>query len=169
MQSTRLLVLVTVAIGSASAFAQTAYRCPDAQGKITYTDTPCATGQVVQLRPASGADSAAPAKGADPLDALRKKVDGDIIKRRHDDAKYREAIIQQRLDQWESYRVAQENARRRFVKCGNAMCEDLANTKRVIAELADEFNGLLTARTNAAEEQRIARSEYFEVTKKRLP
>lgn len=163
--------LIAFAIASATSAAQTIYKCPDEKGKTVLTDTPCANAAALEVRPASGGDRPR-AEALDPLAKLRTSVNGDLAKRRHDDAKHKHAQLQSRLDRWELYRDAEERARKRFIPCDynrSKQCEDFEHSKRVSAELHTEFNQLLSARSAAAVDQRTARSEYFEITGKRLP
>jgi Domain of unknown function (DUF4124) len=165
----RTLILIAFALANPLSAAQTIYKCPDATGKTVFTDTPCANAAQLEIKPASGRDKTS-VETADPLANLRSSVNGDLAKRRYSDAQHKESLLQTRLDRWEIYRSSEESARKRYVPCGNnKKCEDFEHTKKVIVELQTEFNELLTARSAAAADQRVARREYFEATGKRLP
>lgn len=65
----QVMVLALMAVGSAHAQAQI-YKCPDAGGRTVIQQTPCAGGQPLKVRPASGFDNAENAAAAERRKAV---------------------------------------------------------------------------------------------------
>lgn len=57
----KLASFVVVALTGMVCSAQTIYKCPDANGRLSMQDTPCAGGSTINVKPASGGDGSAPA------------------------------------------------------------------------------------------------------------
>jgi hypothetical protein len=47
----KAVVAALLSLAAVDAFAQTMYRCPDANGQVSFTDKPCTGGQHVVVRP----------------------------------------------------------------------------------------------------------------------
>jgi Domain of unknown function (DUF4124) len=169
-------VLGIAALLAATVDAQTIYRCPDANGRVNLSDTPCTGGTQQTIKPASGADDSnrlAPqaVSPKEELDKLRTSVGTSAATREYRDANFNIAKLQNRLDNWPSERDEYIRKNKRFTKCGvdgRSLCEDYEHTARLSAEMSALHNQLLTARSAEYDARSAARKRYHELTKKWL-
>jgi Domain of unknown function (DUF4124) len=156
--------------------AQTIYRCPDANGRVNLSDTPCVGGTQQTVRPASGSDNGKrPSPQAvspkEELDNLRTNLNTSAATREYRDANFNIAKLQSRLDNWPSERDEYIRKNKRFTKCGadgKWLCEDYEHTSRLSSEMSTLHNQLITARSTEYDARTAARKRYYELTKKWL-
>jgi hypothetical protein len=156
--------------------AQTVYRCPDSNGRLNLSDTPCSGGTAQQVRPAAGHAIAKAEKQSTPtpkeeLDNLRTSVNTSAAAREYRDANFNIAKLQSRLDNWPSERDEYIRKNKRFTKCGfdgKSLCEDYEHTSRLSSEMSTLHNQLITMRSAEYDARSAARKRYFELTKKWL-
>lgn len=168
-------------LACATAQSQTIYKCPDANGRIALQDLPCAGGEQLQVRPASGSDQKPTATTAPTttvtapktdLDKLRDNVGKDAAARKFKDADYEISVYNKRINQFPAYRVSTLQSEAIFNICGSGKflyrCEDMAHRARVDARLSVEYNQMQDMRTNAEAVKRAANKEHFALTQKWL-
>jgi Domain of unknown function (DUF4124) len=156
--------------------AQTVYKCPDANGRLSLSDTPCAGGTQQQVKPDTGHSTNKIEKQTTPtpkeeLDNLRTNVNTSAAAREYRDANFNIAKLQARLDNWPSERDEYIRKNKRFTKCGadgKSLCEDYEHTSRLSSEMSTLHNQLITTRSNEYDARSAARKRYFELTKKWL-
>jgi Domain of unknown function (DUF4124) len=168
--------IAVIALLVTAASSQTIYRCPDANGRVNLSDTPCVGGTQQTVRPASGADGEKRAlpQAVGPkeeLDNLRTSVNTSAAAREYRDANFNIAKLQNRLDNWPSERDEYIRKNKRFTKCGvdgKSLCEDYEHTSRLSSEMSTLHNQLVTARSAEYDARIAARKRYYELTKKWL-
>lgn len=157
-------------------YAQTVYRCPDANGRLNLSDTPCAGGSQQTVKPASGhSDSAKLRSDAktpkEELDDLRTSVNTSAAAREHREANFNIEKLQRRLDNWPNERDEYVRKNKRFVPCGRdnkSRCEDFEHTQRLSADMSTLHNQLVSARSAEYDARSAARKKHYELTKKWL-
>jgi hypothetical protein len=168
--------IAVLALLVTTASSQTIYRCPDANGRVNLSDTPCAGGTQQTVRPASGADkekrtSPQAVSPKEELDNLRANVNTSAAAREYREANFNIAKLQTRLDNWPSERDEYIRKNKRFTKCGvdgKSLCEDFEHTSRLSSEMSTLHNQLITARRVEHDARTAARKRYYELTKKWL-
>ena len=125
----RVVLVVVLAFAGAVCSAQTIYKCPDANGRLSMQDTPCAGGSSINVKPASGADSSVSttATNAPPPSVERKSLKSDV-----------EQMARERRLREIEYEISQRNSRIGGVQ---------AESERRIAQLRQEK---LRAKNNLA-------------------